>query len=44
MPRSGAPVSNRYELDLSNEVLYLFVGQGAEKIQEFKVRGQKENC
>ena len=32
--------SNRYESDLSNEVLYVLVGQEAEKISEVKVGGR----
>ena len=32
---------NRYELDLSNEVLYIIVGQEGAKIIEIKVGGQK---
>ena len=31
---------NRYESDLSNEVLYALVGQEAAKISEVKVGGQ----
>ena len=31
---------NRYELDLSNEVLYILVGQEAAKISEVKVGGR----
>ena len=37
----GFQSPNRYEYDLSNEVLYVFVGQEAAKISEFKVGGQK---
>ena len=33
--------TSRYELDLSNEVLYTLVGQEAAKISEVKVEGQK---
>ena len=33
---------NRYELDLSNEVLIIHFGQGAVKISEVKVGGQKK--
>ena len=33
---------NRYESDLSNEVLYALVGQEAAKISEVKVGGRKE--
>ena len=32
---------NRYESDLSNEVLYYLIGQEAAKISEVKVGGQK---
>ena len=35
---------NRYESDLSNELLYILVGQETAKIFEVKVRGQTENC
>ena len=31
---------NRYESDLSNEVLCILLGQEAEKISEVKVRGR----
>ena len=34
---------NRYELDLSNEVLIIHFGQGAVKISEVKVGGCKKN-
>ena len=34
--------SNRYESDLSNEVLNILVGQEAAKIFEVKVEGRKE--
>ena len=33
---------NRYEIDLSYEVLNIDFGQGAAKISEVKVRGQKK--
>ena len=33
----GFQSPNRYEYDLSNEVLYVFVGQEAAKISKFKV-------
>ena len=33
---------NRYEIDLSNEVLDIYFGQGAAKISEVKVGGQKK--
>ena len=33
---------NRYELDLSNEVLNIVFGQGATKISKFKVGQQKK--
>ena len=33
---------NRYEIDLSNEVLNIDFGQGAAKISEVKVGGQKK--
>ena len=35
---------NRYELDLSNEVLYVLVGQEAAKISEVKVGGRKKSA
>ena len=35
---------NRYELDLSNEVLIIHFGQGAVKISEVKVVGRKKLC
>ena len=35
---------NRYESELSNEVLYILVGQEAAKMFEVKVGGQTENC
>ena len=34
----------RYESDLSNEVLYVPVGQEAEKISEVKVGGRKKSA
>ena len=34
----------RYEIDLSNEVLNIDIGQGAAKISEVKVVGQKNIC
>ena len=34
---------NRYDLDLSNEVLYALVGQEAAKISEVKVGDRKKN-
>ena len=40
----GSLTPNRYESDLSNEVLYILVSQEAAKILEVKVRGRKENC
>ena len=36
----GFQSPNRYESDLSNEVLYALVGQEAAKISEVKVGGQ----
>ena len=36
----GLLVLNRYEIDLSNEVLNIDLGQGAAKISEVKVGGQ----
>ena len=38
----GLLAPKEYELDLSNEVLYSFVGQEAAKIQEVKVDGRKK--
>ena len=35
---------NRSESDLSNEVLYILVGQEAAKISEVKVGGQKKSA
>ena len=35
---------NRYESDISNEVLYALVGQVAAKISEVKVGGRKKTC
>ena len=35
---------NRYLSDLSNEVLYILVGQEAAKISEIKVGGQKKSA
>ena len=40
----GKQAPSRYELDLSNEVLYALVGQEAAKISGAKVRGQEKNC
>ena len=40
----GHLAPNRYELDLSNEVLYALVGQEAAKISGAKVGGQEKNC
>ena len=37
----GFQSPNRYESDLSNEVLYALVGQDAAKISEVKVGGRK---
>ena len=37
----GFPSPNRYEIDLSNEVLNIDFGQGAAEIPEIKVGGQK---
>ena len=34
--------TNRYEIDLLNEVLNIDFGQGATKISEVKVRGKKK--
>ena len=39
----GHLAPNRYELDLSNEVLYALVGQEAAKISEAKVGGREKN-
>ena len=39
MPWPWLSLSNRYESDLSNEVLYALVGQEAAKISETKVGG-----
>ena len=39
----GFQSSNRYESDLSNETLYILVGQEAAKISEIKVGGQKKS-
>jgi len=38
----GHLAPNRYELDLSNDLLYALVGQGAAKISEIKVEGRKK--
>ena len=38
----GLIASNRYKVDLSNEVLNIHFGQGAAQISEIKVRGWKE--
>ena len=38
----GFPSPNRYESDLSNEVLCALVGQEAAKISEVKVGDQKK--
>ena len=38
----GLMAPNRYELDLSNEVLIIHFGQGAVKISEVKVVGRKK--
>ena len=35
----GLPAPNKYEVDLSNEVLYIDFGQEAAKISEVKVEG-----
>ena len=35
---------NRYELDLSNEVLHSLLGQETAKTSDFKVRGKKRIC
>ena len=40
----GFQSSNRYESDLSNEVLYILVDQEAAKISEVKVRIRKKIC
>ena len=40
MPWHWAFSPNRYESDLLNEVMYVFVGQEAAKISEVKVGGQ----
>ena len=37
----GHLVPNRYELDLPNEVIYIYFGQGVAKISEVKVGGKK---
>ena len=37
----GKQAPSRYELDLSNEVLYTIVGQEATKISEVKVGGRE---
>ena len=37
----GLLAKNRYESDLSNEVLYILVGQETAKISEVKVGGRK---
>ena len=42
MPLPSAP--NRYEVDLSNEVLNIHFGEGASKISEVKVGDRKKNC
>ena len=39
----GFQSPNRYESDLSNEVLYALVGQKAAKISEVKVGGRKKS-
>ena len=38
----GSLASNRYELDLSNEILHIHFGQGAGKRSEVKLRGRKK--
>ena len=38
----GLLAPNRYEVDFSNEVLNIDFGQGAAKLSEVKVGGQKE--
>ena len=40
----GFQSKNRYESDLSNEVLCILVSQAAAQIFEVKVGGRKENC
>ena len=40
----GHLAPNRYEVDLSNDVLYALLDQGAAKISEAKVGGRKRNC
>ena len=40
----GPLAPNRYELDLSNEVLNTHFGQGTTKISEVKVGDQKKIC
>ena len=38
----GLLALNKYEIDLSNEVLNIDFGKGAAKISDFKVGGQKK--
>ena len=40
----GLQAPNRYESDLSNEVLYILSSQDVAKIFEVKAGGRKENC
>ena len=40
----GKLAPSRYELDLSNEVLYALLGQEAAKISEVKVGGCKKSA
>ena len=40
----GFQSPNRYESDLSNEVLYVLVGQEAAEISEVKVGGRKKSA
>ena len=40
----GLLAPNRHESDLSNEVLYILVGQEAAKISEVKVGGRKKSA
>ena len=39
----GLVATNRYEIDLSNEILNFDFGQEGAKISEVKVRGRKKN-
>ena len=44
MPWLWVSISNRYVLDLPNKILNIDIGQGAAKISEVKVGGQKKSA